>query len=239
MTARRPTRRVAPTTDRPTLYTLVFNIDMSGSMAWAFDGSEKPAVDSANSRLGVTVQAIKQLLGVFVEEGFEAVTCVRFQPFTNVALEADAGTFRDLTDLVAIESYLDSIVAGGITRYEPAMEATAVWLGDARNRSATNIVYLLSDGADAVGFDPMAARIDELHTGYNAPDRASLRVYAYGIGTGTDDLDPEQLGTLVDAVVGADPLVPDRGGVARRAGHSRHGARKSVRHPGRDRTDKG
>ncbi|MCB9960405.1 MAG: type I secretion C-terminal target domain-containing protein [Rhodospirillaceae bacterium] len=192
---------------------LVFNIDMSGSMAWSFDGTERPALLETRSRLGTVVQAIKDLLQAFADDGFGAVTRVRFQPFTDTFSEGDARTFEDLSDLEAVGEYLDSIVAGGFTRYEPVLQATALWLGDPRNRAAHNIVYLLSDGSDATGFDPIGGGIREVYQGYNAPGRPSLRIYAYGLGQGSDDLEPEQMGELFQPIDVNDPLLPTSGGI--------------------------
>ncbi|MCA8933508.1 MAG: VWA domain-containing protein, partial [Rhodospirillaceae bacterium] len=196
-----------------TAIALVFNIDMSGSMAWSFDGTERPALLEARSRLGTVVQAIKDLLQAFVDDGFSSITRVRFQPFTDTFSEGDARTFETLSDLDAVGDYLDSIVAGGFTRYEPVLQATALWLGDPRNRAAHNIVYLLSDGSDATGFDPIGGGVREVYQGYNAPGRPSLRIYAYGLGQGSDDLEPEQMGELFQPADAKDPLLPTSGGM--------------------------
>ena len=193
---------------QPARFALIFNIDMSGSMAWSFDGTERPALLESRSRLGVVIQAIKDLLALYVEDGHGPVTRVRFQPFTDDFSEADAQSFETLTDLEAISEYLDGIVAGGFTRYERVLEATALWLGDPRNRAMHNIVYLLSDGSESAGFDPIGTRIGDLYQGYNAPGHPSLRIYAYGLGRGSDDLAPERLGDLFNGVQTRDPLVP-------------------------------
>ena len=189
-------------------YSLIFNIDVSGSMAWSFDGRQKPALMYEESRLGVSVDAIKRLLRLFVDEGFAGRTRVRFQPFTNRFVEDDAAGFANLTDMPGIERYLDGLFAGGVTRYEPVMEAAAEWFAQPENRGRFNRIYVVSDGGDNVGYQPISTTVRQLYTAYNGPGQANLDIFAYGLGAGADELDPERLGALRTGKVVLDPLAP-------------------------------
>lgn len=189
-------------------YALIFNIDVSGSMAWSFDGSQKPALIYEESRLGIAIEAVKKLLDLFVEEGFAGRTRVRIQPFTNRFVEDDAASFADLTDLSAIHRFLDGLFAGGITKYEPVMEAAAEWLADPANLGRYNRIYVLSDGGDTVGYQPISTTVRQLYTVYNGPDQPNLDIFAYGLGAGADELEPERLGALKTGKVMLDPLAP-------------------------------
>jgi hypothetical protein len=197
-----------PDFDPSETFALIFNIDVSGSMAWSFDGRQRPSLMYEESRLGVAVQAIKDLLALFVEEGFAGRTRVRLQPFTNRFVEDDAASFPNLTDMPAIHRYLDGLFAGGITRYEPVMEAAAQWLAEPENRCRYNRIYVLSDGGDNVGYQPISTTVRQLYTAYNGPGQPNLDIFAYGLGAGADELEPERLGALKTGKVVLDPLAP-------------------------------
>jgi hypothetical protein len=50
--------------------------------------------------------------------------------------------------------------------------------------------------------------VRQLYTVYNGPDQPNLDIFAYGLGAGADELEPERLGALKTGKVMLDPLAP-------------------------------
>ena len=198
--------------------TLLFNIDVSGSMGFAFDGTPLPQGDP-NSRLSLAVESIKAGLQAFADAGFEDSAQVAFQPFSGTfPLDGSnaPATFGSLAgysaadDANPINQYLDGLESLTSTQYEEVMNSAALFLSNPANQSDFNILYHVSDGADNDGFDPTVGIISQLYDG-SIPN---LDIFAFGLGTqGASNVDFDQLDTVVSGVLPADQTNPGPDGI--------------------------
>ena len=190
-------------------FSLLFNLDVSGSMAWTFDSNQTPG-PGEQSRLEVAIEAIKVTLEEYVNRGHDDTTKVTFNPFAGtypLSDPRDPITFDDLDGYSAgnnahpINAYLNSLFADGATQYEGVMDNAADYFGNLANQREFNILYFVSDGGDNNGYDPTAGDIQDLYDG-----SLPLEIFAFGLGDdGATDVDPDELDAVVSGIPDGDP----------------------------------
>jgi cytochrome oxidase Cu insertion factor (SCO1/SenC/PrrC family) len=182
-------------------FNIALLIDVSGSMAWAFNGTTNPP--AGQSRLDYAKNAFKQFLDQKIfDTGIAAKSVVRIVPFaSNFPADSSrtpqtfaAGNYASLTAFqTALNSKIDSLFANGYTQYEPPLRNTAQWFQGSEviaPTQATNKIYFLSDGADNDGYNIGS---DQDLTNLYDGDIPNLKIQAFGFGAGTNNFSPDEL----------------------------------------------
>ncbi len=197
------------TSSGPTTLTVLFNLDVSGSMGFDFAGNSPPL---GQTRLDAAIGAVKQALQTLVDADFGPGSQIRFQPFNGgfpldgAREPIDFGPNELVTYTAAgdnaINSYLDGLFAGGSTQYESVMNEAALFLSNVANQSDLNLLYHISDGADNDGFDPSFGNISQLYDN-SIPN---LEIFAFGLGeSAASNIDFDQLDMVVTGILPGDP----------------------------------
>ena len=186
-------------------FNVVYVIDVSGSMAWGFDGSNNPA--SGESRLDYAKQAFLTLNQQIIDAGFAGVVNIKVVPFAGSASDAGSPEY-DRADDAALESFINGLNADGSTQYESPLQIAANWLredvggGTERHEGSQNFVFFLSDGGDNNGYNPNAGTLGSDLYGAN-PAISNLTIEAFGFGEpGASDFSPNELGEVETGVSG-------------------------------------
>ena len=185
-------------------FNVVYVIDVSGSMAWAFDGDENPA--SGESRLDYAKQAFLTLNQQIIDAGFAGVVNIKVVPFASSASDAGSPEF-DRADDAALESFINGLTANGGTQYESPLQVAANWLredvgGTERHEGSQNFVFFLSDGGDNNGYNPNSGSLGTDLYGAD-PAISNLTIEAFGFGEpGASDFSADELGEVETGTTG-------------------------------------
>ncbi|QJW83502.1 VWA domain-containing protein [Ramlibacter terrae] len=199
-------------------YSLVFVLDVSGSMTSPAAAGELKSVDengvaSVRTRLDMAKTALISL----VNEYYSAATNVSIKLVTFSSTAALLNTTAYTTKESAIAA-IDAMTGSGGTNYQDGLQkAMDAFTGDAAFNSVANskAVYFLSDGAPSAGdiTDP-GAPVAEGGNGYSTYIAAN-GIRSYGVGTGNSIYNPTELNNIhnVDADKSGEKdlaiLVPD------------------------------
>jgi Ca2+-binding RTX toxin-like protein len=195
-------------------FNIVLVIDLSGSMAWAFNGSTNPPV--GQSRLDFAKDAFKQFLDTSIfDSGIAANSVIRIAPFNGSFPIGDSrspqtfnpnnyGTLAAFQ--AALNQKIDSLFAEGATQYEPPLRQTGQWFQSSEaieQSEATNKIYFLSDGYDNDGYNIGSdVGLNNLYNG-KIPH---LDIQAFGFGSGFNSFKPDELDRVE---LGNGPVPPD------------------------------
>jgi len=135
----------------PQVTNLVFTIDVSGSMAWAFDGSK----DGSQERLNAAKDSAKALIAEYEKLGEVNVMVTTFGGSTMSTL--GSGVWMDGDEA---RSEINGMSASGGTQYNSAMDHTAqTYMDSTIPQSNATVVYFISDGEPNSGYGPHQATL--------------------------------------------------------------------------------
>jgi Mg-chelatase subunit ChlD len=135
----------------PQVTNLVFTIDVSGSMAWAFDGSK----DGSQDRLNAAKDSAKALIAEYEKLGEVNVMVTTFGGSTMSTL--GSSVWMDANEA---RSEISGMSASGGTQYNSAMDHTAqTYMNSTIPQSNATVVYFISDGEPNNGYGPHQATL--------------------------------------------------------------------------------